>query len=135
MQYLAPLSIQVMLTFFLLIMMAILRLKAVATGKVRSKDVDMRQPNWPKFATKAGNAYHNQLELPILFYVIIIILIMAKENDNAYLYLAWGFVITRVVHALIHLSSIDSAIRFAAFLVSSIILMIMWAILIVNIFT
>jgi hypothetical protein len=69
---LLPLFVEVILTFALLFCMAFLRTRAVTGGAVKIRDVALREPNWPADTTKVANAFHNQLELPMLFYVLAI---------------------------------------------------------------
>src|SRR3712207_1437951 len=69
---LAPLFVQVVLTFVLMFWMAGRRTVAIRGGVVHPRDVALREPNWPLPATQVANAYHNQLELPVLFYVLTI---------------------------------------------------------------
>ena len=68
---LMPVFAQVALTFVLLFWMQYLRLRAVRRGLVPAYAVALREPNWPARVTQIGNAYHNQLETPLLFYVLI----------------------------------------------------------------
>ena len=42
-------------------------------GEVQLRDIALREPNWPPRTTQIANAYHNQLELPVLFYVLTIL--------------------------------------------------------------
>ena len=70
---LLPLFVQVVLTFVLLFWAGHLRVGAVRRGEVHPRDIALREPNWGKRETKVANAYHNQLELPVLFYVLTIL--------------------------------------------------------------
>ena len=126
MELLAPLSVQVLLAFALLFLMGYARIKSIVTKQVHPKDISNRQPNWPERVTRIGNAYHNQLELPLLFYVLIIVLIITKLNDTAFLYLAWTYVVLRLVHAAIHISTKRSTMRFFVFAASCLVLFAMW---------
>jgi hypothetical protein len=70
---LAPLFVQVLLTFVLLFWMGSLRVFTVRRGEVRPGDIALREPNWPPRVQQVANAYHNQLELPLLFSVLTIL--------------------------------------------------------------
>lgn len=126
MELIAPLSAQIALTLLLLFAMGAARVKAIMKKQVRAKDVALRQPAWPEQATRIGNAFHNQLETPLLFYVLVIILILTKQADSTYLYMAWGFVILRVIHAAIHVSTSLPVARFYIFVLASTVLTLMW---------
>ncbi len=126
MELLAPLSVQVLLAFALLFLMGSARIKSIVAKQVHPKDISNRQPNWPERVTRIGNAYHNQLEIPLLFYVLIIVLIITKLNDTAFLYLAWTYVALRLIHAAIHISTQRSTMRFYVFTISCVVLFVMW---------
>lgn len=130
---LLPLFIQVALTLFLLFWTGRARVAAVRRGDVHPRDIALRQPNWPKQETQIANAYHNQLELPVLFYVLTILAIITRHADLLFVVLAWVFVILRLGHAYIHLTSNHLGRRFAAFAASAVVLLVMWVIFILQI--
>ena len=125
---LLPVFVQVGLTFVLLFWMAHARIGAARRGEVAFADIALRQPAWPERPTQIANAFHNQLELPLLFYVLVILALFTRKTDMLFVVLAWMFVTTRLVHAAIHVTSNDVQRRFFAFLVGAIILLIMWII-------
>jgi hypothetical protein len=130
---LLPLFVLVALTFVLLFWTAHLRVGAVRRGEVHPRDVALRQPNWGPRETQVANAYHNQLELPLLFYVLTILAWITRQADLLFVLLAWVFVALRVIHAVIHVTSNDLSRRFGAFASSVIVLAIMWTIFMVRI--
>jgi hypothetical protein len=123
---LAPLFVQVALTFALLFWTGGARLAAVRRGDVHPRDVALRQPNWGKRETQIANAYQNQLELPVLFYVLTILAIVTRQADLLFVALAWAFVLTRLLHAYIHVTTNHLGRRFAAFVAGSTVLAAMW---------
>src|SRR3984893_3517608 len=102
---LLPLFVQVTLTFVLLFSMAYLRTSAITSGAVRPSDIALREPGWSPRATKVANAFHNQLELPVLFYVLTILAWIPRHADYLFVVMAWIFVLSRFVHAYIHCTS------------------------------
>ena len=125
---LAPLFVQVALTFALLFWMGFARTGAVRRGDVHPRDVALRQPNWPDRITQIGNSYHNQFELPVLFYVLTILAWLTKQADFAFVLLAWVFVVLRLIHAYVHVTNNYVAHRFYVFLAGAIVLLVMWAV-------
>ena len=123
---LLPLFVQVALTFFLLFWTGRARVAAVRRGDVHPRDIALREANWPKQETQIANAYHNQLELPVLFYVLTILVIITRHADLLFVVLAWLFVVLRLVHAYIHLTSNRVGRRFAVFATGFLVLLIMW---------
>ena len=102
---LLPLFVQVILTFVLLFWTERVRVGAIRRGEVHMRDIALREPNWGKRETQIANAYHNQLELPLLFYVLTILAWITKQADLLFVVLAWVFVLLRVLHAVIHVTS------------------------------
>jgi hypothetical protein len=70
--------------------------------------------------------YMNLLELPVLFYVVCLIILVTGGASPAMLNTAWAFVALRVVHSLIHLTYNRVMHRFAAFLASNMALLLLW---------
>ena len=125
---LMPVFAQVALTFGLLFWMQILRLQAIRKGKVPANSVALREPNWSPRIMQISNAYHNQLETPLLFYVLILLAIMTETADSILFVLSWLFVGSRFLHAYIHLTSNRVPARASVFLVGAIGLALMWII-------
>ena len=83
---LAPLFVQVVLTFGLLVCLAYQRVTLVRTGAVKRKDIALREPNWPPRTMQIQNAVSNQLEVPVLFYVLTILSLVTRHADHAILH-------------------------------------------------
>ena len=130
---LLPLFVEVVLTFVLLYWMAYHRTSLLRAGEIKSRDVALREPNWPPRLTQISNAFHNQLELPLLFYVLTILALMTRHADLLFVVLAWIFVVSRLVHAYIHVTSNDVRQRGPLFGLGALVLTIMWAIFMIRI--
>ena len=131
---LLPLFVEVLLTFVVLGWLAILRQQDFKRG-VRREQVALGEPNWSVRTLQVGNCYANQLELPILFYVLTILSIMTHHADVIFLVLAWIFVLSRVAHALVHTTTNNVTHRGPLFGIGMMVLLIMWVIFIVRILT
>jgi len=122
-----PVLAQVFLTFVLMFLMALKRVKAAQARRYKLRDIAVNSANYPDDVRKFGNSYVNQFELPLLFYLLCVILMVAGPGNNEYyLILAWAFVATRIVHAFIHVTSNNVIRRFYAFLAGSVVLLAMW---------
>lgn len=130
---LAPLFVQVALTFVLLFTMGAVRVRAVTRDEVKIRDVALGQPNWPERPTKIANCFHNQFQLPILFYVLVALALFTRQADLLFVILSWVFVVARLVHAFIHTGSNRITPRFYAFLFGALVLLLMWIIFAVRI--
>ena len=125
---LVPLFVQVALTFGLAFWAGVLRVQVVRRGTVKARDIALGQPGWPEQATKVINAYHNQLELPFLYYLLIVLVMVVSPATPGMVLLSWLFVISRLFHALIHVTTNNVSRRFFVFLAGAVILTLMWLI-------
>ena len=123
---LLPLFVLVLLTFVLGFWAAYLRVQAVRNREVHPRDVALREPNWPPRVLKVVYALQNQLELPLLFYVLTILAWITRQADLLFLVLAWIFVVLRILHAAVHVSSNYLAQRAILFLAGAVVLAVMW---------
>jgi hypothetical protein len=123
---LLPVFVLVLLTLILALWMGYERNRVVYSREVKIKDIALTKENWPEQAKKVSNAYHNQYELPVLFYVLTAFALVTKKADLIFLVLSWVFVISRLVHAYIHTTSNRVPRRFFAYLVGLVVLTIMW---------
>lgn len=130
---LAPVFVLVALTFALNYWMGYLRVTAVSHGEVHTRDIALRQPNWPKRTTQIGNAFHNQLELPILFYVLVVFALITRKADLIFVVLSWMFVALRLLHAYIMVTSNRVSRRFWVFFAAGLVLLLMWIIFAVQV--
>lgn len=124
---LAPLFVQVALVLGLMILMATRRATAIRRGHVRESEIALREPNWPPRALQAAYAYSNQFELPVLFYVLTILVVITRQGDLAFVLLAWVFVALRLLQAWVHVTSNRIRYRGLYFAASAVVLTIMWA--------
>jgi len=129
---LLPLFVEVALTFVLLFWMGGLNIAAVQSGTVRPQ-VAPRAPNWPARNGQAQNAYLNQLELPLLFYILTVLSIVLRHADLVFVLLAWVFVALRCLQVFVHVSDNDVRRRGALFVSGAIVLAVMWAIFAIRI--
>ncbi len=125
---LLPLFVQVALTFALLFWMGRARVASVRRGEVKIRDIALGQRNWPARETQISNAFDNQFQLPALFYVLVILALMARKADLLFVVLSWAFVILRVAHAAIHVTSNVVRRRFFVYLAGLLVLVLMWLI-------
>jgi hypothetical protein len=123
---LLPVFVLVGLTFALLLAMAGARRQALVNKETKIRDIALGQPNWPVRATQIGNCYRNQFELPVLFYALIALALPLRHADFLIVVLSWVFVITRLVHAGIFVTSNDLNRRSLAWFAGVLVLLVMW---------
>lgn len=132
---LAPLFVQVALTFVLVFTMGAMRYGAIAAGKVKPGDIALGQAGWPLKVQQVSNAYENQLASPILFYLGIVLALLTGSTSVLLLVLAWAYVGLRLLHALIHVTSNHLRSRFMAFAAGLLVLLGYWVVLAVELMT
>jgi hypothetical protein len=132
---LLPLFVEVILTFILMLQMGALRRADYSSGAVKADDIALREPRWPIRTTQAANAFSNQFELPVLFYVLTILAWVTRHAGIVFVVLAWIFVICRLLQAYIHVTSNVVRYRGLFFIVGAVVLMIMWALYIIEVLT
>ena len=123
---LAPLFVQVVLTFALLVWLAYQRVTLISSGVVKRTDIALREPNWPARMLQLQNAVSNQFEVPVLFDALTILSIVTRHADLAFVILAWVFVLLRIIHASIHVTDNDVRRRGLTFIAATTVLMVMW---------
>jgi hypothetical protein len=132
---LLPLFVEVILTLGLLFWAAWLRGRDFRAGIVQPQDVALREPKWSRRTTQVCNSFANQLELPVLFYVLTILEWVTRHAGYLFVALAWLFVIFRLLHAFVHVTSNIVRIRGPLFGASALVLAIMWLIYIGEVLT
>lgn len=124
---------QAALTFALMFGMMVTRTRVLGDKSVHPRDIALGQPNWPEQPTKFANAFRNQFELPVLFYVLCILAIITRQADFLFVVLAWIFVAMRYIQAFIHVSYNRVIHRGGAYGLGAIVLVIMWVLLAIDV--
>ncbi len=123
-----PVLVQAALTFVLLFWMAKERLGAFRAGKVVVTDPGVR-PTWTGRAGAVSNAFHNQFEMPMLFFAAVAFALITQSVTPELTMLAWAYVAFRIVHAGIHTTYNKIPHRFLAYLASNMVLIAIWVLL------
>jgi len=132
MEVLLPVFVQVILTLIVAFVLAFKRVSALRTGEMRGKKIALREPNWPDHTRQYECSYMNQFELPVLFYVLMILLLITRKADFILMTLAWIFVVLRIAHAYVHVTSNNVNLRGPLFGMGLFVLAIMWGLFIVD---
>ena len=130
---LLPLFVEVLLTMGLGIWLAYLRQQDLKSGVAHPSRVALREPNWSSHTLRVGYCFSNQFELPVLFYVLTILVVVTRHADLIFLILAWVFVLTRIMHAVVYTTSNRLRLRGAWFGFGAMALLVAWIIFIVRV--
>jgi hypothetical protein len=98
-----PLAAHVFLVFCLYALLVVRRAAVVRSGKVER--IAFRENlAEPEESRVVNRAIANQFELPVLFYAISVLLFMTEADNLVAVVLAWIFVGTRYVHAIMQVT-------------------------------
>lgn len=120
-----PVLVQILLTIVGFMLMGVQKAKAVKANDVDMAKTALNNDAWPEYVMKVTNNVRNQFQVPLLFYVICFVFYSINAVTTTVLYLAWAFVITRIIHAYIHMSSNYVPARFRVFTLGFVILVVM----------
>ena len=121
-----PLIGMVVLTLLVAIRLLYFAIYSTLTGKVHIKQFRIYDGEFPANFQSARQHYKNMFEMPILFYILCIVLIINNNYTQFDVILAWGFVLFRVLHSLARIPNRDVNLRFGLFTGSLIMLVIGW---------
>ena len=102
-----------------------IRIPMVMKGEVRIDDIALERRGWPKREWQASNAFDNQFQLPVLFYVGAGLALYFGPTLLE-IVLAWLFVVSRYAHAFVHVTDNHVIRRFAAYFVGLLLLCVFW---------
>jgi hypothetical protein len=94
-----------LLTLAVTLYMFVVRFKAVRSGQVPLKYFKTYDSQPTEDMIKASRHFNNLFEIPVLYYAAMILAIVMGLNGKWVHTWAWTFLIARVAHAIIHLSS------------------------------
>jgi len=124
---LLPLLGMVFITFGIMIWMLKLRYQAVRKDGLNPRYFKLyRGGKIPDYLAKVTQHFENLLELPILFYLAIILVLTLNLVDIVYIILAWCFFLSRCVHTAIHTSYNKLMHRKNTFILSTVVLILLW---------
>lgn len=130
---LLPVFVLIALTFALNTWMSYLRTSSVRRGEVKIRDIALGERNWTKQTQQVNNAFHNQFELPVLFYVLVIFALFTRQADLLFVAMSWIFVVLRLLHAYIMVTTNYVPRRAQVHFLGMIVLVLMWIIFAVRI--
>jgi hypothetical protein len=81
----------------------------------------------PEWIERPARAFGNLLEVPVLFYLAALLMLLTSTFDRTQIVLSWMFVGCRVVQAIVHVSVNRVPWRFSAYIAGCVVLIILWA--------
>ena len=109
----------------LLWLMGSRRIPLVMNGKIAIGAIALSREPWPDKAKQASNAFDNQFQLPVLLFVASFAALYLGPTLFEVL-LAWLFVLSRIVHATIHVTTNHVIRRFWVYVFGYGVLIAFW---------
>ena len=127
-----PVLAQVLLIYVVYLTVSARRIGAIKAGTTKPSDFKVPAIEPEPSATAVRNL-SNQFELPVLFFAACLSLYVTGAAGTAALVAAWAFVLVRVVHAYVHLTSNRVLLRRRLFIVSLAVNLVQWLLLAIHI--
>lgn len=122
-----PMFMLVMLTYVVMLITVRVRLGSVRSGRVPLDYFALMSGHEvPEMVAKTSRHFSNLFEVPVLFYTAGLLYLVLGLSDSLTIYLAWAYVVVRVVHTCIHLGYNNVLHRLIVFSVSNLCVLAMW---------
>lgn len=116
------------LTLFCMARLGYLRDKAIRAGEIDPRFFSLyRGFEEPEKLAVYSRHVVNHFETPVLFYVVSLVAWITGQAGTGVISLAWAYVALRFVHSYVHLSHNIVILRFRVFVVSVVVLTVLWA--------
>ncbi len=127
---LMPMLALIAWTMLVLLLIPYVRIKAVRNAVVSPGDFRYGESSKvPPQLCLPNRNYMNLLELPMLFYIASLTMVVTGTATPTLLALGWAYVGLRVVHSVIHIAYNNVIHRLIAFTLSNIALATIWIVL------
>ena len=125
-----PAVAMVALTIAVVFRMFFERKRQMIADRISFREIPSSSQMAARFAdTRGADNYRNLFEMPVLFYVALVVAFVTSQVSPLVLGLAWGYVAFRAIHSYVHCTYNRVMHRFYAFLASNILLWVMWGVL------
>lgn len=123
-----PLLGMMVLTSVVWLWMFVKRFAYISANNIAPDDLktpEQISANIPAALAGPANNLKNLFELPVIFYVLCLYLMLSNTVDNTQVICAWLFIAFRTLHSVVHCSYNNVNHRFLMYLVSSVALWVM----------
>lgn len=120
-----PMILMAFATMLIYIPLVRARIKSVTSGEVKPGVYKLNQ-GLAGYSLQLNNALGNQYEAPVLFYAACLAAHVSGNATRLMVGLAFAYVIAKILHIVIHITSNKIPLRLAVFSISMAILLGMW---------
>ena len=111
---LTPVLVLVIWTFIIFLIMAFGRVSFMNNPQdaADSKDYKNQLPTW---VNRTADNYNHLFEQPVAFYAVTLTIALVNSFDSLIVQLAWAYVLIRIIHSLVQLTTNIVLVRFFLF--------------------
>ncbi len=122
-----PVIAMAVLSFYVTIRLFYVQYRATKRREVKYGFFSVYRGEAPETVQAARDHYKNMFELPVLFYLWVVILLASGRVDQIDILLSWLFVISRYVHSYIRATDHTKILfRLSVFAVGFFIILVCW---------
>ena len=129
-----PMLLQVLLTLVVYALLAVAKSRAIKNGEVDLARRALHADAWPDSVIKISNNVSNQFQAPVLFYVLAFLLYSLQAVGTLALIAAWGFTLSRLLHAAIHIGPNYVPARKSVFILGLLCLLVLTSLSLIALF-
>jgi len=123
-----PALAMVALTFMVWLRLYVVRIREMRRLRIHPQSVASSAEKAARLVdTRAADNFNNLFEVPVLFYLALVVAHLSGLVTPLMLGLAWGFVAGRMLHSLIQCSYNKVMHRFGVYMVSTSLVWVLWA--------
>ena len=123
---LLPMLIHFGMTVTILILLALRRAGELRAEPSLFDKIDLDSSHYSDAAKKLSNNFQNQFQLPVFFHVGGSLALLFSVTGWVAGALAWGFVVSRIAHTIVHTTFNNVRVRFALFAIGLLCLIGFW---------
>jgi hypothetical protein len=127
-----PVFAMVLLVYLVLMRMRSMRFAAVRNREISAEYYRAFQGEEPEPLRVVSRHFVNLFEMPVLFYVGVIMIYVTHQVSYWLIGCAWAYVALRYVHTWVHLTANDVRVRVIVYFASGFVLLVMWVTLLVQ---
>lgn len=125
---LGPVFAMVMLVAVVALMMITSRNLATLRGQVSPRYyLAYSGPAPEDWIERPARAFNNLMQLPTLFYVVCVSMLVTQQMDRTQLAYAWLFVALRALHTVVYIAWNPLPYRFGTWVMGLVTLLVLWA--------
>ena len=121
-----PVMAQLLIPILVLLLNGKRKSADVKSGNFDREKAAMNNEAWSKPVVLTSKSLANQFQLPVIFYVLCLVLASIDAVTMTILVVAWIFVVTRYVHAYVHVSTNYVPVRMRVFLLGALSLVVLF---------